>query len=502
MFATNFLNAFMVDDYDDNYDYATTSLYNICAYLHPHPIQETIIGCSDKDLIQYAYELLEYMKQHTGNRVLSYHETDEEAIEFAFVLRHVMPDMNVVGPNSDDVNVFDVLCLSNDVANDFDIAMIDAIMFHTPGCEKIYDRITKCDIIIPTLYEDENRYKFLYIVDIMEELRKHDDTLVYRFLSNVKYDDEVTKHLTECIMKSNELLFDYKMHLLFEFCDMLNRMPTHKESYKGMRLGKWAIKNKTFVRDNNRDDIYDRLTKHHIVKESFDRFLKKKKNSHRDDKPELLKRFCDEYGRVPKQKEKIDGENIGRWLTDQKKNITSKKSEAYKKLVTLSPHVAACLDEYLRSKETKPVNRMPGIEIECALREFITEHGRVPKQKERWRNMNIGMMWSNRLKLVKHMYDPQYEKLLKIHPIVKKVLDNWVTRKRNPEYDEWISMIRAYIKEHKRLPVTRERYEGRIPRAWLANQRDAIKSRNDERYEKLVTIHPLVRKYVNEKIKK
>lgn len=541
--------------------------FALCTYLAPpfvlenqHVQDKDILLCA----VELAQYILQNPKKH--HHIVTYHNTINHAKEFARVMRYIVdkkqyniPNVKVwsvdgrqhVSERSKIIREFEshdmsILCSARVLSEGVNIPCINSVMFTEKRTSpiditqsigrglRIYGESDTCDVIIPTFYDDiAGEHDFSNVVNILLGLREIDEQIVHKFLtqkrniipfdhtlsngliapplhaSDFSHDihdiclDTIMKHLTIVVTKSNQLCFDYKMRLLFEFCDKNNRMPEYREVYKGVRLGAWIGTQKYIVRDGNRTDIYNALSENTIVKSDLDKYLAAEKPTiiPREDVLIMMRQFCEEHERVPMQKEMINGYALGTWLADQKKKVSSCDSPVYKELSALSPHLKACLDNYLDAASSRR-QKMNDDEAMSMLRSFFNEHDRTPTSREKWNDIQIGHLWQHKIRKVKKINDRHYIMLSNIHPRAKECIDLRLSKSSNPTFDEWIDLVSSYIKKYNRLPKTREKYKERDLRSWISKQRNHIKSRDDERYVKLASLHHTIRKFLDEKIKK
>ena len=64
--------------------------------------------------------------------------------------------------------------------------------------------------------------------------------------------------------------------LLFEYCNKEKKIPSGKIIYYGKRVGRWLGTQKGKI-NSTEDELYKKLAENPYVKESFDKYLEKKK---------------------------------------------------------------------------------------------------------------------------------------------------------------------------------------------------------------------------------
>lgn len=105
--------------------------------------------------------------------------------------------------------------------------------------------------------------------------------------------------------------------------------------------------------------MYVRLGKNKHIRDHLDEFLRKKELKKkanngkpiltRDNKRELLFKYCKEHNEVPSQTTTYENFKLGEWFRGQKRRIRSITDIVYKEL-SVNECVKKYLDEYLKSK--------------------------------------------------------------------------------------------------------------------------------------------------------
>jgi superfamily II DNA or RNA helicase len=123
--------------------------------------------------------------------------------------------------------------------------------------------------------------------------------------------------------------------LLFKYCNENKKIPSAKEQYENVNLGKWFNNQKTKI-NNPEDQLYKLLAENKYVKMDLDRYLEiKNKNKDKnkltfDELKEMLFNYCNENKKMPPQKKQYENVNLGKWYSNQKRKITSSEDELYK----------------------------------------------------------------------------------------------------------------------------------------------------------------------------
>ncbi len=293
--------------------------------------------------------------------------------------------------------------------------------------------------------------------------------------------EEVYNRIGEILNKND--WEDWK-NLLFKFCDDNKRVPMQKEKDKNNQsIGIWFHHQKSKINSKD-DEIYKKLSVSKYVKKSLDEYLDPWK-AWNEWKNSLFE-FCNNNKRIPICGEKDkNNKNIGNWLQCQKGKINSKNDEIYKKL-SVNKYVKKSLDEYL--DPWKVWNEWRDL-----LFEFCNNNKKVPINKGKYKNKNIGRWLQNQKNKINSKDDEIYKKL-SINKYVKKslgeYLDPWKV------WNEWRDLLFEFCDTNKRVPTKREKDKNnKNVGSWLQNQKTKINSENDEIYKKLSA-----NKYVKESL--
>jgi hypothetical protein len=275
----------------------------------------------------------------------------------------------------------------------------------------------------------------LWLQDQKKKIHSTEDKM-YKVLSvNKIIKKELNKYIDK--KKSNkdkkEYTFDEKLKILFDFVDKYKRVPTYKEQYNDVIVGQWLHTQKSKIHSAE-DEMYKVLSVNKIIKKELNKYIDKKE-SNKDkkeytfnEKLKILFDFVDKYKRVPMWKEQHNDVFVGQFLNSQKTKIQSTKDEIYK-LLSVNKIIKKELDRYIANKElNKDKKEYTFDEKLKMLYDFVDEHKRVPAAKEQYSDVKIGM-WLHHKKKKIHSTEDEIYKLLSSNEIVKKSLDNYITKK-------------------------------------------------------------------------
>ena len=148
------------------------------------------------------------------------------------------------------------------------------------------------------------------------------------------------------------LSFDETLKIFFKYIEINGKIPSLKEIYMTHRVGAWYKSCRGRIK-NKEDNIYINLSKNTLVKENIDNYLKKdkKKNFKFDESLNVLLKFINLNGKMPKREDIYLGCDIYMWLNTQKNYITNKDDELYILLSSKHELIKKNLNKYLEKKE-------------------------------------------------------------------------------------------------------------------------------------------------------
>ena len=204
-----------------------------------------------------------------------------------------------------------------------------------------------------TKYKNANIFSFFW--NQKSKIESKDDEIYKKLSKNKILKENIDEYLdTKKKNKSKnkeKLSENEKINLLIEFVEKNKCLPKRAEEYKSTNIGRFLDAYKSKINSVD-DDLYKKLGKNQIIKESVDKYLKMKEqnkgkeNLSFDEMFLLLKEFTDEHDRNPTSKESYKNINIGIWLDNQKRKMSTKNDDVYIKL-SKNKLVKENLDKYL-----------------------------------------------------------------------------------------------------------------------------------------------------------
>jgi superfamily II DNA or RNA helicase len=284
--------------------------------------------------------------------------------------------------------------------------------------------------------------------------------------------------------------WDEKLKLLFEYCNLYNKIPIQKERYKDILIGSWLMRQKSKLKSIN-SDLYKKLSENEIIKKNLDDYLNK--DNLWDIKKKLLFEFSDLNKRSPLTGEKYKNINIGDWLNCKKSLISSINDKIYQELCK-NNYVKTCLDEYLgiidKWDEKKKI-----------LFEYCVLYNKTPTKKDNFKNNNIGKWLHHQKEKIYSDKDELYNKLSK-NDIVKKCLDEYLGIINN--WEEKKILLFEFFDINKKPPLYSQIYKNIPIGTWFHVQKNNIESKENDIYIKLCKnqyVKLVLDKYLINKIK-
>ena len=164
--------------------------------------------------------------------------------------------------------------------------------------------------------------------------------------------------------------------LLIEFYNLYHRTPKPNEIYKNINLYNFLV---SIRRGNTTLSSEDKK----LLIETGIRITSKKRQYTTHEKALLLVEFYNLYNRHPKQKEEYKGFNIGTFLYSIRQNKARLSSEDTKLLIDTGIRITS--NKRIYSTHEKVL----------LLIEFYNLYNRVPKPKEIYKNIKLGIFLSN-----------------------------------------------------------------------------------------------------------
>lgn len=493
------------------------------------------------------------LAQHIKNnkectKILTYHNSVNNAIQFKKTLNYIFDKLGVIGNvyimsgktsmiNRSKILIefekakISIICSARVLNEGVDMPCINTVMFVDPRSSTIdvtqcigrgmrqYEDQLYCNVIIPIHYNQINsKHNYSEIIRILTAMSEIDDKLIEYYVAKninnkiviknmivtdicnvdeVKYNlDNVMDNLKTEILDSHYLSFEYNKALLFKYCDENQCAPKKRTNYENQNIGKWLSHQKEKINGVD-NELYKKLSINEHVKYNLDEYLTPDAKWNKSCK--ILFGYCNENKCVPIANTLYKNQNIGMWLSNQKKKINNENNELYKKL-SVNGYIKNNLDEYLD----------PNIKWkeQCELLfKYCNENKCIPQHKIRYENQNIGMWLNTQKGKINNINDELYKKL-SINKYIKNNLDNYLNNrehnrnKEKLEWERWCELLFKYCNENKCVPQYNTQYENQNIGPWLRTQKIKINDIENDLYKKL-SINKFVRvnldEYLNNK---
>lgn len=174
--------------------------------------------------------------------------------------------------------------------------------------------------------------------------------------------------------------WDTNFKLVKEFKEEFGKMPSSTEEYKGVKLGMWC----DIQRHYYNNDI-DYISKERIDLLNSIGFVWSIQDDRYNNNFELLKEFKEEFGKLPTTVDEYKGVKLGAWCSNVRflYKCNSLSEDLYKKLKEIG-----FMFDYNKEKWEYNFN---------LLKEFKEEFNRLPKQYEKYKNVELGFWMYNNM---------------------------------------------------------------------------------------------------------
>ncbi len=475
---------------------------------------------------------------NNSKKILTYHNTINNAIEFKKTLAYVFIKFNINAKlfsmcgntsitkrkeifNEYETSNLAIICSSRVLNEGVDLPCTDTIAFIDPRsstidvtqcfgrADRIFGEQTTCSVIIPVHYNQlEGKHNYSDTIKILTAMSEVDNKLIANYVSKninnkisiiqmnsmvncnieTKYNfEEVMKNLNLAICASKTLNFEYKMNLLFNYCDKYKCCVLQKTIYEDIGLGSWMHDQKKKINSIN-DEVYKKLSENKYVKENLDDYLKRLDDNKDKEKlsweqwHQLLLKYIIQYKKVPIAMTKYENQNIGDWLGTQRLKINSVDDDLYKRLST-NEHVKKNLDEHLvfieKNKDREKLSWEQWKELLFA---YCDKHESTPSGTSLYDGKHVGSWLNNQKNKIDGVDDILYKELSS-NKYVKEHLDNYL----NPDakWEMYKQLLFEYSDAKEKFPKRGLIYKEHNIGNWLQSEKSKINSIDDELYKKL-----------------
>ncbi len=494
-----------------------------------------------------AILLIQHIKENKQcNKILTYHNSVNNALEFKKTLNYVLDILKVnasvytlsgktrvkmrnkiFAEFEKDDNEISIMCSARVLNEGVDLPCINTIMFVDPRSStidvtqsigrgiRLYKLQTKCSIIIPIHYDQiEEKHNYSEIIRILTAMVDIDGQIIEKFITkndnnkiiiknidmsiidttdaiNIKYsENDLIENLKVAILNSQYLGFEYKKALLFEYSDANEMAPNKKDTiHRGFNIYGFLTVRKGQI-NNTEDLLYKQLAENKYIKKSIDECLEKRKTKLTWEQwKEILILFYEEKGTYPYQTDKHEGINIGGWFHKQKTRITSSSDKLYEDLA-INDDIKKVIDDYIIFYAKKTENNIEKLEWDGS-RDLLFEFCDLPDSKLMsktvYKSQNIGLWLSRQKDAIQSVDDELYIKLSK-NNIVKASLDEYLISLAKKDgipklsWEHFKILLFKFCDTKEGVPELLEIYEQQKLGSWYFRQKKQIKTEQDSKY--------------------
>ncbi len=503
-------------------------------------IKKDNLNVSSENVISAIMMAQQISMSNNCKKILTYHNTINNAIEYKKTLEYIFLKFNIkakvfviwgdtkMDRRKEMIEEFEsseiaVICSSKVLGEGIDIPCTDTVTFVDPRSseidvtqcvgrgQRLYRSQKMCNVIIPVHYDQiDKKHNYRDLLNILGALNDVDNKIIENFVKgnennrikvvnlgenfidtcnfDIKYDIDMIMENLECVIGESRILgFDYKMNLLFKYCNENKCTPKKGERYENYNIAMWLSDQKKKI-NNVDDELYKKLSANEYIKNNLNEYLKYLEINEGKIKLEfsewlqLLFKYCDENKCVPQARTKYENQNIGKWFLYQRDKINNADDELYKTL-SVNEHIKILLDEYIKHIEEKEdLVKLSQEQYQQLLFTYCDENKCIPEFKIKYENQDIGKWLRNQKYKINSIDDILYKNLSK-NVYVKKHLDEYLNA--NNKWNESQQLLFKFCNENKRVPQCREKYEDYSIGVWLQTQKVHINSIDDELYIKL-----------------
>ena len=139
----------------------------------------------------------------------------------------------------------------------------------------------------------------------------------------------------------------------------------------------------------------------------------------------LLFAYCDEYNKVPSEKEEYEGRRPGLWLQTQKKSIKLETDARYVEL-SVNMLVKESINQTLRTRREP---KLTPNEWKALLFAYCDEYNKMPSENEEYEGHRPGLWLGSQKKRIKSETDARYVEL-SVNTLVKESIDQTLRTRR------------------------------------------------------------------------
>ena len=291
---------------------------------------------------------------------------------------------------------------------------VDNINIKIELCKEFYNEYKR----LPKRNETYKDFKIGYFIESLKHCNSH----LKEDVENI-FNTKIEVNRKFNLKDDNE-----KLKLCKEFYNEYKRLPILREKYKDFNIGSFMYCLKQGKNSHLKEEVENIFN----TKIEVDRKFNLKDDN---EKLELCKEFYNEYKRLPILREKYKDFNIGNFIDHLKYGFNSHLKEEVENIFNTKIEV------------TKNISDNEKLEL-C--KEFYNEYKRLPKNKEKYKDFNIGSFIDN----LKHGQNSHLKE--EVENIFNTKIE--VNRKLKDD-NEKLKLCKEFYNEYKRIPKQHEIYK-------------------------------------------
>jgi len=293
---------------------------------------------------------------------------------------------------------------------------------------------------LPRRHEEWNGIKIGYFVDfllegkldMLEQLKAVSDGI------RTHIEKRLGNRANEKKKASRAIPVEKRLLALIEFCKENGRLPSYFEELNSVKIGSFLahlfnecqfkgtrldmLEQLKAVSDNIRTQVNERINN----------INDPQKKAHRtipvDTRFTTLLEFCKEYGRLPKVKEEWKDVKIGGFLTSLIEGAVHKgtRLDMLEQLKAVSDATKTQVLKRLKIRDNRHDRTIPVDTQFTTLLEFCKEYGRLPKVKDEWKDVKVGVLLGNLLRgrRYKASRATYLDQLSQISPVIREAIES------------------------------------------------------------------------------
>ena len=305
-------------------------------------------------------------------------------------------------------------------------------------------------------YKDINNIGTFFYLILKGGHEKYRGNWIKQMMNIPEIKDEIKEKIQNISTSPEE-----KFAVLIEFLEKEKRLPKARESHKDINISTFLY---GFLKGGYKQ-YRDCWTKQIMnISEIKDKIKEKMQNlTDKSNNPkgrfESLIEFLEKEKRLPKDKEKHNNVNIGGFLYGIIKGNHDKYRDGWIKQIMNIPEIKDKIKEKMQNINDPEKHKSRTISPEerfAVLIEFLEKDKRLPKAKEKYKNINVCSFLNTLLgaKCYKNVRDRWLEQLKSISPELRTKLEKKILLKNNYECnpEKKFQTLLSYCKKENKLP--------------------------------------------------